>query len=182
MGKVRADEMQEVAKVLDLSGMTILDLPDSGLKDMDPREIESVIRDEIVRIDPEVVVTYAVHGISGFHDHLVSHAVVKRVFVELREELPALSRLAFLTVTEEQAEAQKHFRLSGSKPEEIDCYVEVEKDDIEKARRCLDCYVTFKETIEKTGIKDQLPMKVPFEFFQESFDPPVTDLFESMPH
>ena len=81
MGEVRLKEMQEVARTLDLSGMTVLDLPDSGLKEMDPRDIEKVIADEMERIQPQVVVTYAVHGISGFHDNLVSQAVLKRVFV-----------------------------------------------------------------------------------------------------
>jgi N-acetylglucosamine malate deacetylase 2 len=85
MGEVRYEEMLEVKKVLNLSGMTVLDLPDSGLKEMDPRDIELVIKDEIEKIKPEVVVTYPVHGISGFHDHLISHGVVKRVYVELKE-------------------------------------------------------------------------------------------------
>ena len=66
MGEIRYKEMQEVARVLDLSGMTVLDLPDSGLKEMDPRDIEKVIIEEIERIQPQVVVTYAVHGISVF--------------------------------------------------------------------------------------------------------------------
>jgi len=94
MGEVRYREMLEVGKVLDLGGLTILDLPDSGLKEMDPRKIEKAISEEIERIQPQVVVTYAVHGISGFHDHLVSHAVVKRVFVQMKEKAPWLKRLA----------------------------------------------------------------------------------------
>jgi LmbE family N-acetylglucosaminyl deacetylase len=41
MGDVRFREMLEVEKVLGLSGMTVLDMPDSGLKEMDPRVIEN---------------------------------------------------------------------------------------------------------------------------------------------
>ena len=45
------------------------------------------------------------HGVSGFHDHLVTHAAVVRVFLRMQEEdAESLQRLAFFTLTEEQAE------------------------------------------------------------------------------
>ncbi|MGD2091608.1 MAG: PIG-L family deacetylase [Candidatus Aminicenantes bacterium] len=180
MGEIRYKEMQEVARTLDLSGMTVLDLPDSGLKEMDPRDIEKIIVDEMERIQPQVVVTYAVHGISGFHDHLVSHAVVKRVFVELKEKVLWLKRLAFHTITAETAEKSPHFRLNSSTENEIDCVFRVDPIDIEKNLESLDCYVTFQETIEKSGIKDLVREKeIVFEMFRENYDPPLSDLFES---
>jgi LmbE family N-acetylglucosaminyl deacetylase len=181
MGEVRYQEMLCVAKTLDLSGMTVLDLPDSGLKEMDPREIENVIRKEIERIKPQVVVTYAVHGISGFHDHLVSHAVVKRVFVELQEKVPWLKRLAFHTVTAELAEKSSHFRLSSSTAEEIDCVFPVDPVDIEKNLEALGCYVTFQETIAKSGVKDFVrTTDIVFELYRENYDPPLADLFDGI--
>jgi len=181
MGNVRFGEMQRVNEVLGLSGMTILDLPDSGLKEMDPREIEKVVVDEIKKIKPEVLVSYAVHGISGFHDHLVTHAIVKRVFVELRESKSYLKRLAFVTVSEIESKKSKHFPLSFSTPEEIDCVVEVDEEDIKKSHLALDCYVTFQETIEKSGIKGFINREASFELYQENFDPPLSDLFERLP-
>ncbi|MCP4405330.1 MAG: PIG-L family deacetylase [bacterium] len=180
MGDVRYLEMLEVAKVLDLTEMTVLDLPDSGLKELDPRQIEQVVKEHIERIQPDVVATYAVHGISGFHDHLVTYAVVKRVFTELRETFDFLKRLAFVTITEESAKQSRHFHLNGSKPEEIDCVAEVEEQDIERCYQALDCYVTFQETIEKSGVKNHIGLQAVFEFFQEDFTPPLSDLFEKM--
>lgn len=181
MGEIRYKEMLEVAKTLDLSGMTVLDLPDSGLKEMDPREIEKVIIDEVERIQPRVLVTYAVHGISGFHDHLVSHAVVKRAYVELKEKYTWLKRLAFHTITKELAEQSSHFRLNSSTKEEIDCIFTVEPNDIEKNLKALDCYVTFQETIEKSGIKKFVRTKeIAFEIFRENHEPPLSDLFEKL--
>ncbi len=177
MGEVRYQEMLHVANVLDLTEMTVLDLPDSGLKEMDPREIEQVVIEHIERIQPQVVVTYAVHGISGFHDHLVSHAIVKRAFVALREKMPYLKRLAFVTITEEDAKKSRHFHLSGSKSEEIDCIVEVDERDIERCHKALDCYVTFQETIELSGVKNHIHKQAVFEIFQKNYDPPLTDLF-----
>jgi len=179
MGAVRLAEMQQVARVLDLSGMTVLDLVDSGLKEMDPRQVERVIAEEIDRRRPQVVVTYAVHGISGFHDHLVSHAVVKRVFVGLAERAEWLQRLAFFTLPEADAHSEV-FPLSGSTEEEIDCVVRVQPEDLAAAHRALDCYVTFQETIARTGIKDALRAEVCFEIFGERHDPPLDDLFAGL--
>ncbi|MEP7145959.1 MAG: PIG-L family deacetylase [bacterium] len=180
MGEVRHKEMFNVAKVLNLSGMTVLDLPDSGLKEMDPREIEKVIEEEIEKIKPDVIVTYPVHGISGFHDHLIAHAVVKSVFVKFKEKNDYLKRLAFYTVTEDQASRQKHFKISYSTEEEIDCIYEVEEADIQTTRKALDCYVTFKETIDNSDIKNQINKEASFEIFGESYNPKLKNLFEKL--
>ncbi len=180
MGEIRLREMQNVSKVLNLSGMSVLDLPDGQLKNMDPREIELVIKNEILKIEPSVIVTYTVHGISGFHDHLVTHAVVKRTFVELKEHVNWLKRLAFLTLTEEDAAKGVYFKLHGSSTDEIDCVMSVEDGDIKKCHEALDCYETFKAVIEKTNIKNAINHKVVFEFFREHFTPPLDDLFSNL--
>lgn len=180
MGEVRYKEMLDVEKVLNLSGMNVLDLPDSGLKFMDPRDIEKVVQDEIERLKPDVVVTYAVHGISGFHDHLIIHGIVKRVFVEMKEKLGYPKRLAFFTITEEEAAKQTHFKISGSKPEEINCIAEVDKIDIENSLKALDCYVTFQETIKATNIQQHITNKVVFEIFGEPIKNNLKDLFEGL--
>jgi len=180
MGEARYQEMLCVAQVLDLSGMNVLDLPDSELKGMDPREIEAVVTAEVERLQPQVVVTYAVHGISGYHDHLVAHAVVKRVFVELAERVTYLKRLAFFTITQEDAASSKHAGLNGSKPEEIDCVVEVDEVDLDRARQALDCYVTYQDAIQETGIRDFIHGQVVFELFREGHDPPLDDLCDGI--
>ncbi len=180
MGKIRNMEMFSVERVLNLSGMTVLDLPDSGLKEMDPREIERIVERHIETIQPQVVVTYPVHGISGFHDHLITHAVVKRVFAGMKERCAWLRRLAFVTLREEDALKSPHFRLSCSTPDEIDCIVTVEKCDVANNLKALDCYATFQETIEKSGIRNMVGFQAVFEIFQENHTPPLTDLFEGL--
>ncbi|MEO6695910.1 MAG: PIG-L family deacetylase [Ignavibacteria bacterium] len=180
MGEVRYKEMVEVAKVLNLSELTVLDLPDSGLKNMDPRQIEEIIEEQIKRIKPDVLVTYAVHGISGFHDHLVTHAVVKRVYCKLKEKVDFLKRLLLFTVTEEEASKQKFFHISGSKVEDIDCIVEVDEIDIANASKALDCYVTFQETIIASNIKQHINKEVVFEIFQEEHKSKLKDIFEKL--
>jgi LmbE family N-acetylglucosaminyl deacetylase len=180
MGEVRYKEMLRVEKTLGLNGMNVLDLPDSGLKEMDPREIEKVIREEIQEIKPNVVVTYAVHGISGFHDHLVSHAAVKNVFVEMKDNASYLKRLALFTVNEETANEQKHFKINFSKDDEIDCIIETSPEDVQKGVRALECYETYKETIKDTNIAEFLNKNAVFEIYLEKHDPKLKDLFEKL--
>jgi len=180
MGDVRYQEMQCVAQVLDLSGLHVLDLPDSGLKEMDPRAIEAPVRDEITRLQPHVIVAYAVNGISGFHDHLVAHAAVKRAYVEVKERVPTVQRLAFYTITEAEAAQSPHFPLSGSEAPEIDCVIDVTEEEIERAQRALDCYVTYQDQIERSGIRDMIGDRVVFEIYQEDHDPPLSDLFAGL--
>jgi LmbE family N-acetylglucosaminyl deacetylase len=180
MGAVRYQEMQCVAEALDLSGLQVLDLPDSGLKKLDPRVIEEIISDQIARLRPRVVVTYAVHGVSGFEDHLITHAVVKRAYVELAERVDYLGRLALYTITEAQAEASPHFHLSGSKRDEIDCAIKVSAEDIDRTQRALDCYVTYQEAIEQSGIREMVADHSVFELYGEAYDPPLDDLFAGL--
>jgi LmbE family N-acetylglucosaminyl deacetylase len=180
MDEVRYREMLDVEKVLNLSGMTVLDMPDSGLKELDPRIIEEAVRKEIEKVQPNVVVTYAVHGISGFHDHLISHATVKRVYCELNENSHYLKRLAFYTISEEDAKKVTYFHLNGSKDEEIDCTVLIDDEDIQKMSYALDCYKSYEDTIENSGIKKLYTNKTYFEIFKESHNPKLNDLFDKL--
>ena len=179
MGAVRYREMLDVAQALDLSGMAVLDLPDSGLKEMDPRDIEQVVAAEIERLQPHVIVTDAVHGVSGFHDHLVTHAAVKRAYVDLRERAPYLKRLAFHTITEQTAQ-QLNPCFGWSKPHEIDVAFDLDDVDLEAKHRALDCYVTYQDVIERYGIKRHVIRQATFEVYQEAHDPPLDDLFAGL--
>lgn len=181
MGEVRYREMRCVERELGLTGMTVLDLPDSGLAGCDPRIIEQAVAREIELLRPDVVVTYPVHGISGFPDHLTAHAVVKRVFCEMRERHGYPRRLAFSTITEKAAASFSMFRLTGSKAPDIDCVVTVGAEDIAAINRALDCYVTYRETVENSNIREHITAQAVFELFAEQFDPPLTDLFERLP-
>jgi LmbE family N-acetylglucosaminyl deacetylase len=160
--------------------MTVLDLPDSGLKEMNPIKIEGVIEEHIEKIKPDVIVTYAVHGVSGFEDHLVSHAVVKRLFCELKEKGSTYpKRLALFThYTEEDIESK--FNLKSSDIEEIDCWVETDETDRQKFLEALDCYETYQQVIEDSGVKQAVGKRVPFEIFGEQFETPLESITEKL--
>jgi LmbE family N-acetylglucosaminyl deacetylase len=179
MGRVRMAEMERMAEALDLSELTVLDLPDSGLAQMDPRRIEAVVADHLRRARPEVVVTYPVHGISGFHDHLVTHAVVKRVYCQLVEEgAGPLRRLAFHTLRDLPPELPLH--LNASKPEAIDVAVAAAEEDLEAQRRALACYESYQDVIERIDPATITGDVVYYELFGESYDPPLEALTDDL--
>ena len=112
---------------------------------------------------------------------MVCHAVVKRAYVELRERVPYLKRLAFWTIrAEEAAGASELFHLTGSKAEDIDVVMTVDEVDVEKQQQVLDCYVTYRETIERAGARRNIPREAVFEIYQEAHDPPLSSLFEGL--
>ncbi|MEM6272693.1 MAG: PIG-L family deacetylase [Bacteroidota bacterium] len=183
MGEVRLHELEAATAVLGLAGLHVTDLPDSGLKEMDPRAIEAVIRTEIEALQPAIVVSYPVHGISGFHDHLVCHAVVKRVFLEMKDQgADYLKRLAFFTLAESAAEQlpASKFNLKTSPPDLIDCVVDAGEAGQAAFFRALDCYATYRETIRRSNVRNIVTRKISFEIFQEAHEPPLTDLTDGI--
>ena len=181
MGEIRFGEMKEVEKVLGLKGMTVMKFPDNQLKNLDPIELETAIDHHIDEIQPDVISTYAVHGVSGFHDHLVSHAVVKRVFCQRRREGKHFPRRMALFTRMGDVDLKGSFRLEASAAEEIDCILQCTQEDMDAFNRALDCYKTYQEVIDKSGVRNVVDEYVPFEFFQESFDPPVGSVTENLP-
>jgi N-acetylglucosamine malate deacetylase 2 len=185
MGKVRLKEMQKVKELIDLTGMTVLDLPDSGLKEMDPREIEKIVEDHIKKIQPNIIVTYPVHGISGFHDHIVIHSVVKRVFLEMKDSgNNFLKRLAFFTLPDKGMSGwldDGTFRLKNSEEELIDCISDVDEQGKKILIESLNCYETYKDTIAESGVIEKIGDNIYFEIFWEDFNPPLKKLTEQLP-
>jgi N-acetylglucosamine malate deacetylase 2 len=177
MGEVRYREMQEVAHVLDLTDLTVLDFEDGELSELDPLVLEEVIRQQVERVKPNVIVTYAIHGISGHRDHLAGHAVVKQVYSTLRRDGASyLKRLALFTlpVTPQPGRAP---HLKGSPEEAIDCIVPVDGEALEKGHAALRCYKTYQDVVIEHDPLAQVADGVCFEFFQEDYTPPVNDLF-----
>ena len=111
--------------------------------------------------------------------------MVKRAYVELRERVPYLKRLAFWTIREEGTDQSELFHLTGSKAEDIDVVVTVDEVDVEKQRRALDCYVTYRETIEAhqgwvRGARRNIPREAVFEIYQEVYEPPLEGVFDGL--
>jgi hypothetical protein len=90
-------------------------------------------------------------------------------------------RAAFWTIrAEEAAEASELFHLTDSKAEEIDVVMTVDEIDVERQQQALDCYVTYRETIERAGARRNVPREAAFEIYQETHDPPLDDLLDGL--
>ncbi|HKL87909.1 MAG TPA: PIG-L family deacetylase [Salinibacter sp.] len=181
MADARYQEMQNVAEALDLSSLTVLEYPDGNLAELDPLVLEEEIAGHVHATEPDVVVTYPVHGISGHPDHLVSHAVVKRLACALRSDGAAHPRrLAFFTLAppEENTDRPAHLRHSPSGL--IDCVVPVTETDLDTAHDALYCYETYRPVIEEHQPLQSVTDGVHFEIFAESHDPPLSSLFEAL--
>lgn len=180
MGEVRYKEMLEVEKVLGLTSMTVCDYEDGGMAHLDPREFEALINNHIDRIKPDIIVTYPIHGISAHHDHLTCHAVVKRLFCELKKdpEYSFLKRLAFLTLPDPNEDERNggNANVTSSKKQYIDCIVNLTDTERAKLKESLYCYETFIDVINETNVINHIGDKVHFEFFNEDYTDPVGDL------
>lgn len=180
MGEIRLKEMKCVEKVLGLTSMYVMDLEDSGLKNMNPIELEDVIKTYVLDLKPAIIVTYAVHGISGFHDHLVTHAAVKRIYNELKSRrTPWLKRLAFFTLSPDYPRSGP-FNLQSSTWDEINCIVKVTNDESDIGKKALRCYKTYAEVIERTGVLTKTHLDVHFEFFGEKLDTIVSSITDKI--
>lgn len=179
MAEVRYREMQAVEKVLDLSSMDVLELPDGGLDRIDPLELEDIVSRKMEEIEPQVVVTYYTHGISGHLDHLVTHAVVKHAYCALRaQNADYLKRLALFTLDAEPKGRPEHLR--GTPRERIDCIVPLDKEDLEQGKKALAAYETYKAVIEEHRPLDTVADGVCFVLFGEPRQPPIHDLFDGL--
>src|SRR5690606_28984379 len=87
MGLVRETEMQQVKNVLNISEMKILDYEDGNLAGLNPLILEEEVKKWILAYQPDVVITYPVHGGSGHHDHIALHHAVKRLYYSSLPEL-----------------------------------------------------------------------------------------------
>lgn len=180
MGAVRFGEMQHVAEALDLSSLNVLDLPDGELANLSPLVIEEAIREHVVRVQPDVVVTYAVHGISGHPDHLVAHAAVKRVVCQaVTDDAVPVRRLAFFTLRDDDAPRPDH--LQPSPDDAIDCIVPVDDAAMQAAQTALHCYETYTPVIEEHRPLETVRNGVCFECFREAPTPRLTDLTAHLP-
>ena len=176
MGEVREKELACAAEALGAE-LTVLDYPDGGLADMDPRDLENVIEREIDLVRPDVVVTYVGHGNSLHPDHLATHAVVKRAYCQARDDLAARGpkRLALFTLVEGEFDhAPGHLR--GTPPEAIGARVTFEPEDREAAETALACYETYQDVIEEHRPLESVRDGVGFVLFGETHDAPLDTL------
>lgn len=181
MAEARYQEMQNVADALDLTSLTVLEYPDGNLAELNPLVLEDEIAEHVHAVEPDVLVTYPVHGVSGHPDHLVSHAVVKRLACALQADgVSHPRRLAFFTLPPPSEDADRPAHLRHSPSGLIDCVVPVDETDLDTAREALHCYETYRPVIEEHRPLESVTDGVCFELFGEDHAPPLTSLLDAI--
>ncbi len=181
MGRIRTREMACVARVLALDSLEILDFADGTLARQDPLELENVLTAHVRRLCPDVLVTYAVHGISGHPDHLETHAAVKRIYCALRRDADAAApkRLAFFTLPPSDDPARSA-HLKSSPWDQIGVVEPVDDEDLARGHEALACYETYRPVIDEHQPLRQILDGVCFELFGESPAPRRSSLTEGL--
>lgn len=183
MGEVRVKEMRKVKTTLGISEMTILDYPDGGLSKLNPLVLEQEVREWLQLYQPDVVITYPVHGGSGHHDHIALHHVIKRLFYVRAPELSFWKRLAFFTVID----TEKPMFLDGGIPrvtqtrqEDISVILTLTEEDVNAMKKALQCYETYQEMVKTTNVIDRIGNKTFFELENERFQTPLSSVTEAI--
>jgi len=146
-GRRRAAEVREALAVLGCEEHYQYGYPDSGMRQVDPRDVERELRELIARVDPDVLATFDITGISGHPDHHVTAACVTRAFLAERDARSRPRRLAYYGVLEEDVRRLGR-PIHAIRPEnihvKIDCRGAAELRD-----RALDCHESVRGDIER---------------------------------
>ena len=183
MGAVREKEMHKVQKTLNISEMTILDYEDGGIAKINPLHLETEILKWLQHYQPNVVITYPVHGGSGHHEHIALHHIVKRLFFDKKENLPHWKRLAYFTVIDT---GKPMFfeggipRVTWTKEEDVAVTVQLEESNIKVMKNALLCYDTYQEMVKNTNVIDRIGNKTHFELENEKHDKVLSSVTESI--
>jgi LmbE family N-acetylglucosaminyl deacetylase len=167
--------VREASRILGIAELLQGEFPDGGLRDLDPRVLERDFDGVLKRIDPDVVVTYDVQGSSVHPDHIVTHHVLKRVYLERRGRFGRPLRLAFCGLP---ADAIAHWtrKVHGFPSSRIHAEIDVSAQ-LETERAAIAAHESVRSDVEEYNYDDwMLWEREHFSFFGESFEPPVSDL------
>lgn len=179
LAAIRAEEVQESARILQVTSFRQGNYPDKRFEDMDPRIIERDIEDYLMDIRPDVVVTFDVQGGSGHPDHIALHHAVKRVFVELRERHGFPRRLACIAMPTDLVKDWPR-AIMGTTRDRIDAEIPV-KEFHEVEMRAILAHESMRRDFEEHNYDNWMLWEFEYyAFYQEEFDPPVNDLFEGL--
>ncbi len=184
LGRRREAEVRAALEILGCREHYQFDFPDSGMRHVDPREVEARIRELVREVRPDVISTFDITGISGHPDHNVTSASVTRVYRDERESAGRPRRLAYYGVREEDVRDWDRL-IHVMKPAEthvrLDCraYLELRREALYSHRSVIG-------DIERDDANDGLRREEEcYTLYGEvgRVDPeaPLEDLFEDLP-
>jgi N-acetyl-1-D-myo-inositol-2-amino-2-deoxy-alpha-D-glucopyranoside deacetylase len=87
---VRTNELEAAARALGVSDVLVLDYEDGMLAWAEPAKLEADIRDAMIRLRPDVVITFGHDGLYWHPDHIAIHERTTAAVAALGDTAPAL--------------------------------------------------------------------------------------------
>lgn len=177
IGIRRRARMDRVAELTRMDALLMPALPDSRLARISIQELVEPIRDVLTVFDPTVVIGHDPRGVNGHPDHIASHWAL-RVALENRPE----TRFAMVCYPPEVAESAKPRLLFPTPLAEIDCRLALDQTEIEVKEQCLRIHEAVISLVDETEAGRTLRPPVEcYDFWGESHEAPLDDLFASLP-
>lgn len=135
LGPVREQELLKAAELLGVKEVQFLDYIDATLVDQDEAEAVAKLAERLNVLQPELIYTFEVNGISHHPDHKTIHRWMMKLLKEgkLNYEPQAI----YLATVDNRAGRLKNGKLMGSSIEEITTIIEIEGVAAQKAKAIL---------------------------------------------
>ncbi|MBO8170665.1 MAG: PIG-L family deacetylase [Bacillaceae bacterium] len=88
LAEVREKELQRAADVLGIEHVELLDYHDGKLSNVPTQELSGHIQDYLKKFDPQIVITFPPHGISGHKDHRAIQKATFHAVAQFSKESP----------------------------------------------------------------------------------------------
>ncbi len=126
LGRIRAQELQNAAKILGVKKVFFLGFQDGELSNSLYQSLVKKIEKILRRLKPETIITYEPRGISGHIDHIVISMVSSFVF----QKLPFIKKIMYICVLEKFVKMNRDYFVyvpPGCTQEGVDLVVDVSR-------------------------------------------------------
>ena len=170
--EVRERELHAVLKSYGANPPILLDYRDQEVKDADPEELIAKVHDVMVRLNPDVVLTFGPQGISKHDDHIAIHAAAVTSFDRYLESATNSPRLFYVSLPREFVE-QPEFEMELDGPE-VDPTHQIDISETKPAKlAALRSYVSQEDAQQLADMFEEMPMAS--EWFHQAFPTPNRD-------
>ena len=166
LAKKKLMEILHVQKMLKLSNLKVLDYTDGELIKVDYEFLRKTIISYVIKVKPDIIVTFPKHGLNVHPDNIITHHVVTDVFYELKYEL-GLKRLAYFTLPNDESTNKINRTLYKTPLSEIQCVLKLNDDNVKMLNDVLNCYETQQETFEAHNVMQLIGRQIHFQIDKE---------------
>lgn len=135
LGQVREQELLRAAEIMGVKNVHFLDYMDATLVNQDEAEAVEKIAAHLNTLQPELIYTFEVNGISHHPDHKTVHRWMMKLLHE--GKLNYAPEAVYLATVDNRAGRLKNGLLMGSPIEEISTIIDIERVADQKAQAIL---------------------------------------------